>query len=249
MAKLENKVAIVTGAGQGIGKGIAFELAKEGAKIVVADINQESIHGVVKEVKKLSSESIGVKADVSNSAEVNEMVKTVMKQFGTVNILVNNAGIYPFKALTDITEADWDHVLEVNLKGCFTCTQAVLPAMIQQQGGKIINISSIGGAVIGDPNLAHYCASKGGVLGFTRAAALALAQYNINVNAIAPGNIKVPIYETVGEDIIKQIKQMIPLKRFGEPEDIAKAVVFLSSEDSSYITGQLLVIDGGRTIQ
>lgn len=249
MGKLKNKVAIVTGAGQGIGKGIALELAKEGAKIVVSDINQKNIDKTVEEIKKLDSDAIGARADVSNSMEIEEMVKKTLKQFKTIDILVNNAGIYPSKPLLETTENDWDKVLDVNLKGCFNCTKAVASVMTKQKGGKIVNIASIAGAVVGYTNLAHYCASKGGILGFTRSTALELAPHKINVNAIAPGAIRTPGTEVTGEETLKQLEQMIPLNRLGEPEDIAKVVAFLASDDSNYITGQMIVVDGGWTIQ
>lgn len=247
--KLKNKVAIVTGAGQGIGKEIALEIAREGAVVVVSDINQKHIDATVKEIKRLGSDAIGVKADVSNSAEVEKLVKDVLGQFKTIDILVNNAGIYPFVPLTEMKEEQWDKVLDVNLKGCFNCTRAVAPAMIKQKSGKIVNITSIAGAVVGYTNLAHYCASKGGILGFTRATALELAPHKINVNAIAPGAISTPGTEVMGEDALKQFEQAIPLKRIGEPKDIAKAAAFLASEDSNYITGQMIVVDGGWTVQ
>jgi len=246
--KLQNKVAIVTGSGQGIGKGIALELAKEGAKVVVSDINQENIDRTVDEIKSLGSDAVGVKADVSNIENVNQLVKSTIKEFGRVDILINNAGIYPFKPLTEMEENEWDKVLDVNLKGVFNCTKAVLPQMTNQKSGNIVNIASIAGAVVGYPNLAHYSASKGGVLGFTRSAAIDLAQFNIRVNAIAPGAIETPGTKVVGETL-KQFVQAIPIKRMGQPADIGKSVVFLASEDSSYITGQMIVVDGGLTIQ
>ena len=247
--KLKGKVAIVTGSGQGIGKGIALELAREGAKIIISDINQETINKTVDEMKSSGAEVLGVKADVSKAEEINQMVKTVIEKFGRVDVLVNNAGIYPFKLLTEMSGEDWDKVLNVNLKGVFNCTKGVLPEMIKQKGGSIVNIASIAGAVVGYINLAHYSASKGGVLGFTRSAALELSQYGIRVNAIAPGAIETPGTKIMGEDALKQFSQMIPLKRLGKPEDIGKAVVFLASEDSSYITGQMIVVDGGHTLQ
>lgn len=247
--KLENKVAIVTGSGQGIGKGIALEIAKEGAKVVVSDINQENIDRTVGEVNSLGSEAIGVKADVSNAKDVNELVEKTIEKFGKVDILVNNAGIYPFKPLTEMEEKDWDKVLNVNLKGVFNCTKAVLPEMAKQKSGNIINIASIAGAVVGYLNLSHYSASKGGILGFTRSAALELAQYKIRVNAIAPGAIETPGTKILGDETLKQLVQAIPLKRIGQPLDIAKAVVFLASDDSSYITGQMIIVDGGLTLQ
>lgn len=246
--RLKDKVAIVTGAGQGIGKGIALALAKEGAKVVVSDIS-DKIHDVVKEINSLGSEALAAKADVSNNKDTEEMVKSTINKFGRIDILVNNAGVYPMKLLADMKEEDWDRVIDINLKGVFNCTKSVLSKMIEQKGGSIVNISSIAGAVIGYPNLVHYSASKGGVLGFTRAAALELAQYKIRVNAIAPGAIETPGTKVTGDEMLKQLEQMIPLKRIGQPEDIANLVVFLASEDSSYITGQQIVVDGGWTIQ
>jgi len=246
--RFKNEVAIVTGAGQGIGKEIAFTLGREGAKVVVSDIT-DKINEVVEEIENLGGHALPVRADVSNLKEVKKMVKETLDKFGKIDILVNNAGIYPFKPLTEMTEKDWDKVLSVNLKGIFNCTKAVLPSMIKRKGGNIINISSIAGSVIGYLNLVHYSASKAGIVGFTRSSALELAQHGIRVNAIAPGAIETLGTKVVGEEKLEQIAQTIPLKRIGRPSDVAKLVVFLASEDSSYITGQCIVIDGGLTIQ
>lgn len=248
--KLENKVAIVTGSGQGIGKEIVLELAKEGARVVISDINQENIDRTVKEIKSFGFDVIGLKADVSNSEDVNGLIEKTIEKFGRIDILVNNAGIYPFKPLTEMEESEWDRVLDVNLKGIFNCTKAVLPHMTKQKSGNIVNIASIAGAVVGYSNLVHYSASKGGVLGFTRSAAIDLAQYKIRVNAIAPGVVETPsVKESMDSETSKQFIQMVPLKRMGQPIDIAKAVVFLASDDSSYITGQMIIVDGGLTLQ
>jgi len=246
--KLKGKVAIVTGAAQGIGRGIALALAKEGARVVVSDIS-DKIADVVREIESLGSEALAAKANVADSKETEGMANAAIKKFGRIDILVNNAGIYPFKPLVEMKEEDWDRVMGVNLKGVFNCTKAFLPKMIEQKSGNIINISSIAGAVIGYSNLVHYCASKGGVLGFTRAAALELAQYGIRVNAIAPGAVETPGTKVVGEEALKQVEQTIPQKRIGQPEDVANLVIFLASDDSSYITGQQIVADGGFTIQ
>jgi 3-oxoacyl-[acyl-carrier protein] reductase len=247
--KLKDKIAIVTGAGQGIGKGIALALAKEGAKVVATDITDKT-HDVIKEIEDLGSEGLALKVDVSNFKDTEEMGKAVIEQFGRIDILVNNAGIYPFKSLVEMTEQDWDKVLDINLKGMFNCTKAVLSKMIEQKSGNIINISSIAGAVIGYLNLVHYSASKGGVLGFTRAAALELAQHGIRVNAIAPGAIQTPGVEAIMDDETqKQFVQTIPMRRMGKPEDIANLVVFLASDESSNITGQCITSDGGYTVQ
>jgi 3-oxoacyl-[acyl-carrier protein] reductase len=244
--KLRNKVAIVTGAGQGIGKEIALSLAKEGAKVVVSDIT-EKIHVVVKEI---GSQALAIKADVSDRKETEELVKKTIKKFGKIDILVNNAGIFPFKSLIDMKEEDWDKVLNVNLKGVFNCTKAVLPTMKKQKYGKIINIASIAGFRVGYVGLTHYCASKAGIVGFTKAAALELAEYGINVNAIAPGSIETPgVTSTMSKEEMKKFAETIPTKRFGQPIDIANIVIFLASDESSYITGECIVVDGGLTIQ
>jgi len=251
MKKLKDRVAIVTGAGQGIGKGIALELAKEGAKVVVSDINEKTMNETVEEIKKLRVEAIGVKADVANVKDVERLVNTTIENFKTVDILVNNAGIFPFAPLLKMKDEDWNKVLDINLKGSFNCTRAVAPIMMKKKSGRIVNIASIAGALVGFTNLVHYCASKGGVLGFTRAVALELAPY-INVNAIAPGYIRTPGTEAttkyIDEKAAKQMIESVPLKRMGEPKDIGKAVVFLTSDDSDYITGQMFVIDGGWTV-
>ena len=245
--KLKNKVAIVTGAGQGIGRGIALSLAKEGAKVVVTDIT-DKINDVVKEI---GSQAIAIKVDVSKRKQTEEMVEKTLQKFGRIDILVNNAGIYPFKSLLEMKEEDWDHVLNVNLKGVFNCTKSVLSTMTKQKYGKIINIASIAGTKVGFHNLAHYSASKAGILGFTKSAALELAQYNINVNAIAPGAIDTPgTSTTMGErKQVEKYAKLIPAQRIGKPIDIANLVVFLTSDESSYITGECIVVDGGFTIQ
>jgi len=246
--RLENKVAIVTGAGQGIGRGIALALAKEGAKVVVSDIT-DKIFDLVKEIEAVGAKVLAVKADVSKKEDTEQLAAETLKAFGKIDVLVNNAGIYPFKALLEMTEEDWDKVLNINLKGVFNCTKSVLPSMVQQKSGNIVNISSIAGVVVGWQNLTHYSASKGGIVGFTTTAAIELAQYNIRVNAIAPGAILTPGTQIMGEESIKQTEQTIPLKRMGKPEDIANLVVFLASDESSYITGQCIVTDGGLTKQ
>jgi len=245
--KLKNKVAIVTGAGQGIGRAIALALAREGAKVVVSDINNK-VREVAKQIESFGVEALAIRTDVQHSKETEEMAKIAIDKFGRIDILVNNAGIYPFKSLVEMREGDWDRVIGVNLKGVFNCTKAVLPKMIEQKSGTIINISSTAGTVVGYLNLTHYAASKAGIVGFTRAAALELAQYGIRVNAIAPGAIETPGTKALGE-ALKQIEQTVPLKRIGQPQDMANLVVFLASEASSYITGQLIIADGGYVIQ
>jgi len=247
MVELKDKVAIVTGAGQGIGRGIALALAKDGAKVVVADITDKRFE-VAKEIEAMGSQGLAVKCDVSNREDVASMVKEALNKFGRVDILVNNAGIYPFKPFAEMTEQDWDRVLNVNLKGTFYCVKAVLPKMIEQRYGKIINLASIAGAVVGFPSLVHYSASKAAIAGFTKSLALEVAQHKINVNAIAPGPIDTPGTKAPDVTIIEQTKKMIPLGRMGLPQDIANLVVFLASDKSSFITGQCIVSDGGYTL-
>ncbi|MEO0150969.1 MAG: SDR family NAD(P)-dependent oxidoreductase [candidate division WOR-3 bacterium] len=242
--KLKDRVAIVTGAGQGIGKSIAISLAEEGAKVVVTDVS-----GKEKDVAlEIGENALYFKLDVANYQEVQSVVREVWERFGRVDILVNNAGIYPFKSFDEMTEEEWDKVIQINLKGVFNCTKAVLPYMKIQKYGKIINISSIAGTFIGFPNLTHYCATKAGIVGFTRALALEVAQYGIYVNAIAPGPVETPGTQILDTTIIERIKQAMPIGRWGKPEEIAKIVVFLASEDSSLITGQVIVADGGYSI-
>ncbi len=246
---LTNKIAIVTGARRGIGRGIALMLAQAGAKVVVSDLNLEECQKVVDEIKKIGSDGLAVKCDVTNQKEVNEMIRKTIEKFGRVDILVNNAGIAPFKPFLEITEDEWNKVLDVNLKGYYLCAQAAAKEMIKNGWGRIINIASIamGQVGFGFPNLTHYCASKGGIVAFTEALALELAPKGINVNAISPGVIATEMAKPVLEDekTFKTILARVPKGRVGQPEDIAAAVVFLASEEADYITGATLVVDGG----
>lgn len=242
---LKGKTAIVTGAGQGIGRGIAQVLAKEGAEIAVADLNQENAEKVAAEISESGGKAIAIKCDVSVKSEVDVMIAKTISEFGRLDVLVNNAGIYPSKPFLEMTEADWDKVININLKSSFLCTQSA--ALKMGEGSKIVTISSVA-AFVGFEGLAHYCASKGGVGSSIRAIALELAKKKINVNAVAPGAIETP-GATSTDEIKNQTIAMIPAARMGQPEDIANAVAFLASDKADYITGQTLIVDGGWTLR
>ncbi len=241
-----NKTVIVTGAGQGIGKGIALEMANEGYNVVVSDINPESATTVSTEITNTGAKSIAIKCDISLISDIDNLLKTTIENFGQVNVLVNNAGIYPFKPFLELTEADWDKVIDINLKGTFLTNQAV--AKIMPEGSKIINISSIA-SFVGFENLVPYCGSKGGVNSFVRALALELAPKKINVNVVAPGAIETPGAQAPNEDLRQQTIAVIPWKRMGTSADIANIVAFLASDKADYITGQTIVVDGGYILR
>ncbi len=236
--KLKNKTAIVTGAAQGIGKEIALKLGKEGASVALFDTSKV-VQNVLSEMSNLSLKALAVNVDVSNSEEVKYGVQKVIEEFGGIDILVNNVGIYPHSSLLDMKEEEWDKVLDTNLKSVFICAKAVIPMMTKKKNGSIINIASLAGTVKGFPNTVHYSASKAGILGFTRSAALELAPYGIRVNAIAPGAIQTPSNPTPSTPT--------PI-RVGQPEAVASVVAFLASNESGYITGQFIIVDGGWSL-
>jgi len=246
---LKGKVVIITGARRGMGKADALAFAKNGAKVAVADISLEECQLVVDEIQKLGGEGLAVKCDVSNEKEVEEMVKKTMEKFGRVDILVNNAGICQFKPFLELTEEEWQKTLDINLKGYFLCARAAAKEMIKQKSGAIVNIASVvmGQMGMGMAGLAHYSASKGGVAALTKTLALELAPHNIRVNAIAPGAIDTPMAASTKTDpkALEQTLAMIPLHRMGKAEEIANTVLFLTSDASSYITGSIVVVDGG----
>jgi 3-oxoacyl-[acyl-carrier protein] reductase len=242
--KLAGKVALVTGAAQGIGKAIALLLAQNGADVVVSDINLEKANDTAKEVQTLGRKSLALKVDVAKLDDVEKMVEAVLAQFGQIDILVNNAGIARDKLILRMTEEDWDAVLNINLKGTFNCTKAVVRHMSKQRSGKIVNIASVVGEM-GNPGQANYAASKAGVIGFTKTIAREFAQRGINVNAIAPGYIETPMTDALPDKVKEELKRLIPMDRLGRPEDVAEAVLFLVSESANYITGQVLNVNGG----
>jgi 3-oxoacyl-[acyl-carrier protein] reductase len=242
--KLAGKVALVTGGAQGIGKAVALLLARNGADIVVSDINLEKAEETAKEVQTLGRNALATKVDVATLGDVEKMVQAILAQFGHIDILINNAGIARDKLILRMTEEDWDAVLNINLKGTFNCTKAVVRHMSKQKSGKIVNIASVVGEM-GNAGQGNYAASKAGVIGFTKTIAREFAQRGINVNAIAPGYIETPMTDALPDKVKEELKRLIPLDRLGKPEDVAEAVLFLVSESANYITGQVLNVNGG----
>lgn len=242
--ELTGKVALVTGAAQGIGKAVALLLARNGADLVVSDINLEKAQETAKEIQAIGRKALAVKVDVANLRDVERMVQAVLEQLHQIDILVNNAGITRDKLILRMTEEDWDAVIDVNLKGTFNCTKVVIRHMSKQKSGKIVNIASVVGEM-GNAGQANYSASKAGVIGFTKTIAREFAQRGINVNSIAPGYVETPMTNALPEKVKEELKRMIPMERLGRPEDIAEAVLFLVSASSNYITGQVLNVNGG----
>jgi len=248
MANLTDQVAIVTGASRGIGRSIALYLAKLGAKVVVNySGSKEKAEAVANEIQENGGTAIAVQANVANSDDVSALMKETIDTFGRIDILVNNAGITRDNLLMRMKEDDWDAVMNTNLKGVFLCTKAVSRQMMKQRAGRIVNIASIVG-VSGNAGQANYVAAKAGVIGLTKTSAKELAARNIYVNAVAPGFIDTEMTEELPEDIKEQMLGQIPLAKLGNPEDVAKVVAFLASDDASYMTGQTLHVDGGMVM-
>ncbi|AUN15389.1 3-oxoacyl-[acyl-carrier-protein] reductase [Paraclostridium sordellii] len=249
MIDLNGKVALITGGSRGIGKAIAIKLASYKANIVINyTSNKEHALKVKEEIESYGVKSIVIKCDVSKSDEVNNMIEEVVKEFGQIDILVNNAGITRDGLLMRMKEEDFDSVIDINLKGVFNCTKSATKYMMKKRYGKIINISSVVG-LIGNAGQANYCASKAGVIGLTKSSARELASRNINVNAIAPGFIDTDMTSVLNENLKETMLKNIPQNRFGSPEDVANLVLFLASDMSSYITGQIINVDGGMVMQ
>jgi 3-oxoacyl-[acyl-carrier protein] reductase len=245
MGKLDGKSAIVTGASRGIGRDIALYLAKEGAMVAVNySGSKDRADAVVEEIKATGGKAFAIQANVDQSDDVQNLISSTIEQYGSVDILVNNAGITRDNLLMRMKEQEWDDVLNTNLKGVFLCTKAVTRQMMKQRAGRIINITSIVG-VSGNAGQANYVAAKAGVIGLTKSSAKELASRNITVNSVAPGFITTDMTDALPEDIKSQMLSQIPLAKFGNPLDVAKAVAFLASEDANYITGQTIHVNGG----
>lgn len=242
---LNGRVAIVTGSGRGIGRAVALRLAREGARLVVNDVGDPApAQAVVGEIQALGSSAVVALANISQPAEVNQLVERAVQEFGQVDILVNNAGVARDNLVLRMSDSEWDQVLGINLKGAFLCTRAVLKYMLRQRWGRIINISSVVG-LMGNAGQANYAASKAGLLGLTRSVAKEMASRGITVNAIAPGFIDTGMTRALPEKVQQQVLGQIPVGSFGTPEDVAHAVAFLAAHESAYITGQVLQVDGG----
>ena len=245
--RLKDKVALVTGGARGIGQAIALTFAREGADIVVADVNLEIAQKTCLEIEGLGRKALALEMDVTNYEKVEEGINKILDKMGNVDILVNNAGITKDNLLLRMSQADWDAVINVNLKGTFNCIKAVSRPMIKQRSGRIISIASIIG-LMGNPGQANYAASKAGIIALTKTVAKELASRNINANAVAPGFIQTEMTAKLPEDIKKKMLEAIPLAKLGTPQDVANTCLFLASEESSYITGQVITIDGGMVM-
>ena len=246
--RLTGKVAVVTGASRGIGRAIALRLAQEGAAVVINyNGSKERAQEVKTEIESAGGTAQIMQCDVADAASCDEMFQTIIKEFGRIDILVNNAGITRDGLLMKMAEEDFDAVIDTNLKGTFHCIRAVSRQMLRQRSGRIINLSSVSG-VLGNAGQANYSASKAGIIGLTKSAARELASRNINVNAIAPGFVDTDMTITLSDKVKEGAKGQIPLGRFGKPEEVAELALFLSSEKSDYITGQVINIDGGMVM-
>lgn len=244
--RLDNRIAIVTGAGQGIGQGIAERLAEEGAALIINDVDAAKAYATVQRILDNGGQAWAFPADVRDKTAMVAMAAQAVEWGGRIDILVNNTGVLRDNYIGKISVEDWDFVLDVNLKGTFLVIQAVEGYMRQQRYGKIVNISSR--AFLGNKGQANYSASKAGILGLTRVAALELAPFNVNVNAVAPGLIDTPLIRGLRPDVQEQLIKAQPTPRIGTPRDVANAVLFLVSDEASYITGQVLMVDGGKSL-
>ena len=245
--RLKDKVALITGGARGIGQAIAMTFAREGADIVVADVNLEIAQKTASEIESLGRKAMALEMDVTNYDKVEEGINKILDKMGKVDILVNNAGITKDNLILRMSQVEWDAVINVNLKGTFNCIRAVSRPMVKQRSGRIISIASIIG-LMGNPGQANYAASKAGIIALTKTVAKELASRNINANAVAPGFIQTEMTAKLPEDIKKKMLEAIPLAKLGTPQDVANTCLFLASDESSYITGQVITIDGGMVM-
>ena len=245
---LNGKVAVVTGAGQGIGRAIALRLAAAGASLALVDLNLSAVEEVSQEIVDLEGKSIAIRTDVSKSDQVYSMIERALQTFSQIDILINNAGIAGKTApLTELEESDWDLVIDVNLKGVFLCCKAVIDHMIERRYGKIVSVASIAGKE-GNPTLIPYSSSKAGVICLTKALAKEVTEYSINVNCVCPGPTNTPLFNAQPERMREALTRAIPFRRVAEPEEIADAILFFASDRSNYLTGQVLSVSGGLTM-
>ena len=241
---LQGKVALITGGARGIGRSIALRLAQDGVRIAIGDLIEEEGLKTQKELEEAKTEAMFVSLNVTDESSAKDAIAQVTDRWGSIDILVNNAGITRDKLLLRLSEQDWDAVLNVNLKGAYVCSRAVLSTMLRQRWGRIVNTSSVVG-LVGNAGQTNYAASKAGLIGFTKSLAREVAARNITVNAVAPGYINTQMVQALSEELQQTVLKQIPVSRFGTPEDVANAVAFLCSEESSYITGHVLNVDGG----
>lgn len=245
--RIKDKVTLITGSGSGIGRETAILFAKEGGKVVVADVNEQAGNEVVETIKNAGGEAFFARLDVSNRAQVKEVVKNIIDKYGKIDVLINNAGIIQDALVVKMTEEQWDRVISINLKGPFNCIQAVVEPMIAKGRGVILNISSIV-ALYGNVGQANYVATKSGLIGITKTLAKELGKKGIRVNAVAPGFIMTPMTKGMPDKILEMMTEKTPLKRLGQPIDIANALLFLASDEASYINGVVLSVDGGLVL-
>jgi len=245
--ELKGKSAVVTGSARGIGREIALMLARAGADLVISDLNEEAGLEVVEEISGLGRQAIWIKSDVSKFSEAEKLIQNALDRFEKLDILVNNAGITRDNLMMRMSDEEWQSVINVNLTGTYNCIRAATKSFMKQRSGRIINIASVVGQM-GNPGQANYAASKAGVIGLTKAVAKEFASRNVNVNAVAPGFIQTAMTDKLPEKAKEMLMSVIPMGRLGQPEDVAKAVLFLSSDASSYMTGQVINVDGGMVM-